>query len=109
MLGTTRDRRVTAAAVAEMLDVAESRDLASMDDFAKAAGEPMSKADRDALRRAAHTAKALGCYPRERPRDAGERVREAALHDSGKAAKPQADETIGTTPSIGVAREERQT
>ncbi len=108
VLGTTRDRRVTATAVAEMLDVAESRDLASMDDFAKAAGEPMSKTDRDALSRAAHTAKALGCYPRERPRDAGERVHEAALHDSRKAAKPQAGEAIGVTPTIGVAREERQ-
>lgn len=108
VLGTTRDRRVTATAVAEMLDVAESRDLASMDDFARAMSEPMSRADRDALRRAAHTAKALGCYPLERPRDAGERVREAALHDSGKAAKPQADEAIDVTPTIGVAREERQ-
>lgn len=109
VLGTTRDRRVTAAAVAEMLDVAESRDLASIDDFAKAAGEPMSHADRDALRRAAHTARALSCYPRERPRDAGERVRDAALRDTKQAAKPQADETIGATPSIGAVREERQT
>ncbi|MEE1044353.1 MAG: relaxase/mobilization nuclease domain-containing protein [Olegusella sp.] len=109
VLGTTRDRRVTAAAVAEMLDVAESRDLASMDDFARAMSEPMSRADRDALRRAAHTAKALGCYPRERPRDAGERVRDVALRDIKQTVRPQTDETLGNTPSIGVAREERQT